>query len=207
MWLKTILVQLNKMQLVQHRQRRMFVYLKSLEMCQFRDALTLQRRWLVGRVREVCMLSGALYGPTVNRKHYVSMVPFSTPPLGAWLLTSDLGSTFGIMLHFLVYDFRMLSTMRPSGVVNRVRAWQVGNTHRCMQRVTSVTCEWGASRRTCMLTLTDLTFLVEMGIEPNPNRTRTLILEEPNRTRTHQTKKYVEPEPNRTHEQEEPEPI
>jgi len=51
--------------------------------------------------------------------------------------------------------------------------------------------------------------LVEMGIEPNQNRTnrtRTLILEEPNRTRTRQTKKYVEPEPNRTHEQEEPEP-
>ena len=42
MWLKTILVQLNKMQLVQHKQRRMFIYLKSLEMCQFRDALTLQ---------------------------------------------------------------------------------------------------------------------------------------------------------------------
>jgi len=29
------------MQLVQHKQRRMFIYLKSLEMCQFRDALTL----------------------------------------------------------------------------------------------------------------------------------------------------------------------
>ena len=36
------------------------------------------------------------------------------------------------------------------------------------------------------------TLNLEMGIEPNPNRTnrtRTLILEEPNRTRTHQTKK------------------
>ena len=38
------------MQLVQHKQRRMFIYLKSLEMCQFRDALTLQRVILAKQV-------------------------------------------------------------------------------------------------------------------------------------------------------------
>jgi len=45
-----------------------------------------------------------------------------------------------------------------------------------------------------------------MGIEPNPNRTRTHILGKPNRTRTHVEKTYKELEPNRTHQCDEFEP-
>ena len=43
--------------------------------------------------------------------------------------------------------------------------------------------------------------ILEMGIEPNPNRTnrtRTLFLKEPNRTRTLHLKNWQEPEQNRT---------